>query len=471
MTDYDIIVIGAGTAGLTVAKLTAKAGRRVAIIERARPGGDCLWTGCVPSKALIESARRYHDARTSGGFGVSAENVRFDFEAARHHIAESQRQAGEPDSPAAIAAAGVALVQGEASFVNAHTIEVNDERLSAAQIVIATGGEPTVPDIPGLRESEPDTNVEALNWETLPESLGIIGGGPIGIEFAQALGRLGVAVTVLEASDRILEREEPNAAKVITEVLKREGVTVITSAKVTSVERDGGSRRVTIEQNGHTQTLEFERILVATGRKPELDALRLDRAGVNHTKAGITVDASLQTSQSDIFAIGDITGGPAFTHVAEAQGRLVANIITGSALTRRFQKWNDRVIPRVTYTDPEVAAVGLTESDARKHHRGVRTWELPLTKVDRAIVTGATNGYLRLVTAPGFERWLPGVRKLAGDQIVGASLVAPHAGDLLMPIIIAMKLRLPIGLLAWHMQAYPTLALGVRQVAGLPFDG
>lgn len=470
MTEYDIIVIGAGTAGLTVAKLTSKAGRRVAIIERARPGGDCLWTGCVPTKALIESARRYHQACTSGEFGVAAENVSFDFSAARRHIAESQRLAGEPDSPAVIAAAGVTLVQGEASFIDAHTIDVNSERLSAAQIVIATGGEPAVPDIPGLRDAEPDTNVEALSWETLPESLGIIGGGPIGIEFAQALGRLGVAVTVLEASDRILEREEPKAAKVITEVLAREGVTVLTKATVTSVERNGASRRIAIEHGGRTQTLEFERILVATGRKPELDSLRLDRAGVEHTKAGITVDASLRTSQPDIFATGDITGGPAFTHVAEAQGRLVANIITGSAVTRRFQKWNDRVIPRVTYTDPEVAAVGLTEADARKFHRGVRVWDVPLTQVDRAIVTGATDGYLRLITAPGFERWVPGLRGLVGDQIVGASLVAPHAGDLLMPVVTAMKLRLPIGLLAWNMQAYPTLALGVRQVAGLPFD-
>ena len=470
MFDYDVVVIGAGTGGLTVAKLTAKARRRVLLIEREKPGGDCLWTGCVPTKALIECARRYHEARTSAVFGVTTENVRFDFDAVRRYISEAQRQAGEVDSPDTIRDAGVEFVGSEASFVDAHTVAVAGRRVTATNVVIATGGEPSIAGIPGLREAAPDTNVEALSWESLPGSLCIIGGGPIGIEFAQALGRIGVRVTVIEAAARILEREDEKASTLITGVLEREGVSVIAGAAVASVEREGERRRVRFGRAGRDEMVECDRILVATGRRAELASLQLRRAGVSYTPHGITVDAGLHTSQQNIFAVGDVVGGYQFTHVAEAQGRLVANIIKGGRIGRRFQKWSDRVVPRVTYTDPEVAAVGLGEMEARKRYGGVRAWELPLTAVDRAIVMGTTEGYLKLITAPAWERWLPPLRSIAGDQIVGASLVAPHAGDLLPPIVNAMKLRLPIGLLALSMQAYPTLALGVRQVAGLPFD-
>jgi pyruvate/2-oxoglutarate dehydrogenase complex dihydrolipoamide dehydrogenase (E3) component len=471
MPDYELVVIGAGTGGLTVAKLTAAAGKRVLLIERGEPGGDCLWTGCVPTKAIIECARRLHEARHSSAFGVIDNGVTFDFQAVRRHVASSQAQAGRVDSAVTIAAHGIELRQGCASFVDPFTVEVSGSRVTGEAIVIATGGEPALPPIPGLRESDPDTNVQLVSWETLPRSLAIIGGGPIGIEFAQALTRLGVSVTVIEAAERILEREEASASALITGILEREGVVVRRGMKVSRVESDGQLKSLSmVSGGGNESTVEAERILVATGRNPELGDLALDRAGVLFTARGITVDQALRTSQPHIFAVGDVNGGYQFTHVAEAQGRLVANILKAGRLGRRFQKWSDRVVPRVTYTDPEVASVGLNEEQARHTHRNVRTWEVPLTEVDRAIVTGRTEGHVKIITARGWQRWFPGLASLAGDEIVGASIVGPHAGDLLMPIVNAMRMRLPIGMVAWNMQAYPTLALGVRQAAGLPFS-
>lgn len=470
MYDYDLVAIGGGTGGLTVARLTAKTGKSVAVIERARPGGDCLWTGCVPTKALLASAKRYHLATTSAAMGVVAGDIQLDFRAIRDHIAASQAAAGFVDSAAAIAAAGVDLILGEASFVGPHTLQVGDRELSARNIVIATGGEPAIPPIAGLREARPDTNVEVVAWETLPVSAVIIGGGPIGIEFCQALTRFGVKVTVLEAADRILAQDEPAASDLIREVLKREGATIHTAAKVSLVERRGASFAITFNAGRGPQTVVGDRLVVATGRRPELTALRLDKAGVEVTGRGVIVDRSLRTSQHHIFAVGDVTGGYQFTHVAEAQARMVANILQQGPLGRRLQKWSDRVVPRVTYTDPEVASVGLTEEAARARHQRVRVWNVPLGEVDRAAVEGETEGYFKIITARGWPRFVPGLARLAGDEIVGASLAGPHAGDLLMPIVNAMKLRLPIGLVAWNMQAYPTFSLGVRQAAGLPFD-
>ncbi|MEO6397540.1 MAG: FAD-dependent oxidoreductase, partial [Tepidiformaceae bacterium] len=298
-------------------------------------------------------------------------------------------------------------------------------------------------------------------------SLCVIGGGPIGVEFAQMMNRLGVATTLLEVGPRILERDDPQAAEVITRVMTNEGVVVRTGVRILSVERTPTGKRVHFEKRGAKQSLDAERLLVAAGRRPSIESLELGSAGIDHSEKGVVVDDQLRTSRKHIFAIGDVAGGYQFTHVAEAQGRLAANIIAD----KRFQKWSDRVVPRVTYTAPEVASVGLREDEARKAgRRDVRTWEVPLTSIDRAITMGETEGFFKVVTARGWNRMVPGLRKLMGDEIVGASLVAPNAGDLLMPIVIAMKAHLPMGIVAWNMQAYPTLSLGIRQVTGLPFE-
>lgn len=470
MPDYDLIAIGGGTGGLTVTKLVARRGKRVAMIERYRPGGDCLFTGCVPTKALIHAAKLIHHARNGARFGVVAGDIRLDFAAVRRHVAEAQEEAGKVESPEAIAANNVELITGEARFIDSHTIEVGGRRLTAEYIVVATGGEPAVPAIPGLAEAGFDTNVQAVAWETLPASLAVIGGGPIGTEFSQMMSRFGVQVTVLQSADRILERDDPEASALMRTLLEREGLTVHTGVTVTRVEGGDRGKRVFFERDGIEESFACERLLVAAGRTPELSALNLKAAGVETNARGVVVDEQMRSSQKHIFAVGDVAGGYQFTHVAEAQARLAANLINGPGrIARRFQKWSDRVVPRVTYTDPEVASVGLTEEQAKAGLKGVSVLRLPLSEVDRAITMGATEGFLKVITARGWQSKF-GLAGALGDEIVGACLVAPNAGDLLMPLVVAMKARLPIGLVAWNMQAYPTMALGVRQVTGMPFD-
>lgn len=464
---YDLITIGGGTAGLTVSRIVAGGGKKVALIERDRPGGDCLWTGCVPTKALIEVAQRLHDARTGSRFGVSAGEVQFDYAAARLHVAQAQTQAGAIESPEAIARHGIELFRGGARFVDAHTIAFEGGHLTAENIVIVTGSEPSAPPIPGLHEAGYDTNVQVLDWATLPESLCIIGGGPIGIEFAQLMNRLGVHVTVLEGAPHLLPREDAAAAAVIAAMLTGEGVRTFAGVVVERVEQTTAGNRVVFQRDNSEHSIEAEPLLVATGRRPRLEGLRLEAARIALAQGRLQVDDQLRTAQKNVFAVGEVTSKYQLTHVAEAQGRLVGSILLG----KRFQKWSDRVIPRVTFTDPEVASVGLSEDEARAANvRGLRVWTLPLSAVDRAITMGRTEGFLKVLTAPGWNRVMPGLRKLMGDEIVGACLVGLHAGELLMPLVMAMRAHLPMGIVAWNMQAYPTLALGVRQVTGQPFD-
>lgn len=468
---YDLVVIGAGTGGLTAARLVARAGKTVAIIERDRPGGDCLWTGCVPTKALIHAAKVFHDASKGARFGVHAADLRLDFEAARRHVAEAQEAAGRVDSPEMIASWGAELVLGDARFLDPSTVEVAGRRLRGRTFVVATGSAPAVPTIPGLQEAGFDTNVETLEWQTLPGSLAVLGGGPIGVELAQLMCRFGVQVTLIERLPRLLEREEPDASEVVERVLRAEGIDVRTSARVLRIDRDGTRRRVWLEEGGNERPITCERVIVATGRTPAFASLNLDAAGVAASPRGIRVDEHLRTSLRHIFAVGDVNGGPQFTHVAEDQARTVARTLLRPGRFGSGAKWSDRVVPRVTYSDPEVAAVGLTEEQARRRRKGVRAWQVPLGHVDRAITMGQTEGFLKLVTARGWQGRVPGLAKRVGDEIVGACFVGPNAGDLLMPVVMAMRARLPIGMVAWNMQAYPTLALGIRQVAGLPFDG
>lgn len=473
MSDYHLIAIGAGTGGLTVTKLVARKGKKVAMIERARPGGDCLWTGCVPTKALVHAAKVFYHAKHGEHLGVIANDLSLDFSAVRKHVIASQHEAGKVDSDEAIAANGVELIRGEARFIDAHTLDVDGRRLTADYIVIATGGEPIAPPIPGLARVGFDTNVEAVEWEALPKSLVVIGGGPIGCEFGQVMNRFGVETTILQSADRLLERDDHAASSLIRALLEREGVAVHTGSMIASVETEGGVKHVRFASGGMERSVLAERILVAAGRKPEVESLHLEAAGIEHNARGIVVDEGMRSSQPHIFAVGDVAGGYQFTHVAEAQARLVANLINKPGrIQKRFQKWSDRVVPRVTYTDPEVASVGLTEEQARERYKGrAKTWYLPLAEVDRAITMGQTDGFFKVITAPGWQRRIPGLSGALGDEIVGACLVGPNAGECLMSLVVAMKARLPIGLVAWNMQAYPTLALGVRQVTGMPFDG
>lgn len=469
---YDVVVIGAGTGGLTAARLLAGSGKRVALVEKARPGGDCLWTGCVPTKAMLHAAARYHDAANSAAFGTVADDVRLDFAAVREHIRRSQEAAGKIETPEVIRSWGVTLIEGTALFQDPHTVDVDGQRISGRSFIIATGSRAAVPSIDGLDSVPFDTNTELLEWDSVPGTLVVLGGGAIGVEFSQAMARFGSQVTIVERESRLLGPEEPDASALVESALAGEGITVLTGASGNRVStNESGSIEVEVEKDDTKRTLVAERLLVATGRRPNTESLGLEAAGVAVSKGAITVDSALRTSQPHIFAVGDVNGGPQFTHVSESQARTVVGSINNQG--RRFalpSKWNGRVVPRVTFTDPEVASVGLTEREARKRHRGVRTWNLPLERVDRAVTMGRTDGFIRIITARGWQNRIPGLASKVGDEIVGACIVAPSAGDLLMPIVVAMRMRLPVGVLAWNMQAYPTLSLGVRQAAGLPFD-
>ncbi len=310
--DYDLIAIGGGTAGLTVTRLVAACGKKVAMIEADRPGGDCLWTGCVPTKALLHSAKMLWDAKHAARFGVVADDVRLDFQAARRHLLAAQDAAGRIDSPEAVAENGVDLLTGRARFTDDHTIEIDGRKLTAAKFAIATGSEPSVPPIPGLAEAAPDTNVEALFGEEFPKSLCIIGGGPIGFEFAQMMNRFGVTITMVEALPRVLAGGEPAASKLVADVLRSEGLMLHEKAPVTRVETSGNVKLVCFERDGVEQAVGCESILVATGRSPRVDGLGLglEAAYVDYSRKGIPVDKKLRTSREHIYAIGDANGGP-----------------------------------------------------------------------------------------------------------------------------------------------------------------
>lgn len=466
--DFDLIAIGAGTAGLTLARLVAATGRRVALVERERPGGDCLWTGCIPSKSLIHAAALAHAARTGATAGVDSTVERVDWARVRRHIERAQATAGQSDTPDAIARLGVKLIHGSARFVDDHTLEVDGRRHTARFVVIATGSRPVLPPIEGLATAAYDTSGSVFVWDALPASLAIIGAGAIGVELGQAFCRLGVCVALFESVPRVLPGEEPAASAILERVLAAEGVDVHVGVRVKRVEQTASGYRMAFDPGGRERSVEAERILVATGRVPNVDDLHLGAAGVRVDARGRPiVDGKLRTSRPHIFVVGDAAGGPPFTHVAEDQARTVANIIRG----RRFQLWSSRTVPRVTFTAPEVASVGLSESAARSRWgRRVAVYEVPLSHVDRAATAGVGDGVIHIVTRPGWNRFVPGLRSLMGDEIAGATIVAPNAGDLLAPILMAMRARLPLGFVAWNPQPYPTYALGVRQAAGIPFD-
>ncbi len=469
MYDYDLISIGGGTAGLTVARLVAEKGKRVAVVEAREPGGDCLWTGCVPSKSLVAAARAADTVRRASRFGVEADIRTINFDAVRRHIRAAQERAGDVDTPEAIASYGVDLIRGEAKFADDHSISVEGRRISSHYFVIATGARPSLPPIAGLSEAGVDTTDTVWDWEELPRSLAVIGGGPAGCEIAQSFGRLGAEVVLLEREMAVLPAEMRDAGRLIGRLLAEDGVRVATGATVGAVSREGSQLRVSWSQGEGAESRLFSKVVVTSGRRPAVGGLRLEEAGVIAGPGGIRVDSRLRTSAKHIFAAGDVTGGPQFTHVAEDQARAIANAINGGLLGRFG--WNGRVVPRVTFTDPEVASVGLTADQAKARY-GDRAgvWRLPLRDVDRAATAGELSGFFEVVTAPGWERFIPRLGSAVGGQIVGATFVSPGAGDLLATIVVGMRLRLPAGLLIWNVQPYPTYGLGVRQVLGMAFD-
>ncbi|MEO6444346.1 MAG: mercuric reductase [Gemmatimonadaceae bacterium] len=449
---YHLVVIGAGTAGLVSAAIAASLGARVALVERHMFGGDCLNFGCVPSKALIRSARAWRDAATAAtDFAGPQVRGTGDFGAVMERLRVLRAQLSEADSVERFAGLGVHVFLGEARFTSRESVAVGDTTLRFRRAIIATGARASVPPIPGLADTPYDTNETIFSLTDLPARLVVIGGGPIGAELAQAFARLGSDVALVHADDRILPRDDEDAAGIVARVMERDGVCISNGARIESVAHDGREFTVTYSSGGVSTTARAERLLVATGRAPNTEGLALDQAGVDRGKSGITVDDRFRTSNSRILAIGDVSSTLQFTHVADAQARLaVPNALffgLGGGRNSRL------VVPRVTYTAPEVAHVGLTPEEAGEKGEQVETLRIELASNDRSVLEGDTAGFLKVFLRKG------------SDHILGATLVAAHAGEMIGEMGVAMTHGLGLGKLGKTIHAYPTQSDVFRRAA------
>ena len=445
-TDYDLAIIGAGSAGLTAARFAATLGKRVALIEANRVGGDCTWTGCVPSKALLNAARVAHTVRQSGEYGIRARDPDVHFPAVMARIRRVIEQIYAAESPDSLRAEGIVVIEERAEFEDARSVSVANRSISAKYFLICTGASPFVPPIPGLAEA-PHLTYESF-WELaeLPARLIVVGGGPIGCELAQACQRLGSRVTLVEALDRILPNDEPEAAQIVADALARDGVDLRLGAPVESVS-SGGPGSITVRAGG--EEIAGDGILVAVGRRPNVDGMGLDKAGVEYSRAGIAVDDYLHTGASNIYAAGDCAGGFQFTHYAGYQGAMAVRnmLLPGRSRARPAHP------PWATFTDPEVAHVGHTEKDARDRFGGkVQVSTLPMESVDRAVTDGATEGFIKVVHRDN-------------GTALGATVVGRSAAEALQVWAIALERGLKMGDVARAMQAYPSLGTGNQQVA------
>lgn len=442
--EFDLVAIGGGTAGLVSAAGAAYLGVRSAIIERTALGGDCLWTGCIPSKALIASARLAHAMRHADDLGLTASAPKHAFAAVMERMRAARGVVEHHDDPERFRAMGVDVQFGEARFISPEEIEVEGVgRIRSKRFVIATGAVPVAPPIPGLAEAGYLDHHGVFETNELPDRLAVLGGGPIGLEIAQVFARLGSAVTIVEMESRILPREDEDIAERLTASLRAEGITLRLGERASAVEVVDGAK-VIVTAGGDRITV--DEIFVATGRRPATDGLELERAGVRTERGAVIVDRTLRTSNSRIWAAGDVTGGLQFTHVAD----YMAKTVLRNALLPGSTKVDYGNVPWVTYTDPEVAHVGLTAAEAEA--RGGTTYTYELDDLDRAIVDGEARG----------------VVKISADRrgrILGATILGAHAGELLLPIVLAKTHGLKLSHISNTIFPYPTMVEGVKRAA------
>jgi len=446
----DLIAVGGGTAGLVTAAGGAGLGARVALVERDRLGGECLWNGCVPSKALIAASRAAHSARTASRFGIHPSDVRVAFDEVLDHVRRAQARIAPNDSPERFRGLGVHVVEGSARFIDAHTIQVGEERLTARHVVIATGTRPAVPPIPGLTDVPYHTNETIFSIETLPRTLLVVGGGPIGIELAQAFARLGSTVYVIETSPDFFPREDRELAVMLQQQLEGEGVRLMLNTTASSVRRDGEDMVLAVTRDGLPHDLRGDALLVAVGRTPNVEGLGLDEIGVRTDKGGVITDGALRTGVTGVYAAGDIvSGGLKFTHVADHMARSVLR----NALFPGSSTVDYSGVPWVTYTDPELAHVGLTEGQARERYgSGVGVWRRELASVDRVITDAGPAGLVKIITDPK-------------GRVVGGHILGAHAGDMIGELTMAVTLKLTVGQIASVIHPYPTTAEAIRQAS------
>ena len=445
----DLCVIGAGSAGLSVAAIAASFGVPVVLIEKHRMGGECLNVGCVPSKALIAAAGRRRAAEAAGPFGVTAGSVEVDPARVRDHVRGVIASIAPTDSVERFTALGVRVIRAEARFTDWGTVETGGVTVKARRFVLATGSRPAVPPIPGLDGVGYLTNETVFDLAETPRRLIVIGGGPIGVELAQAHRRLGAEVTVIEAAPRILSREDPEMAMVIERALREEGVDLRPGAAIERVEA-GPEGGVAVHLGGEaSEIVEGTHLLVATGRAPVVDGLGLEEAGIAFDAKGIQVDKGLRTTNSRVYAIGDCTaGGYRFTHMANHH----AGLVIRNALFRLPVSVDTRTIPRVTYCDPELAAVGLSEEEARASGKAFRVLRWPFAENDRARTERATRGHVKAIVTPR-------------GKVLGCAIAGAHAGELIVPWALAIAKGLKVQDLAGLVFPYPTYSEVTKRAA------
>jgi pyruvate/2-oxoglutarate dehydrogenase complex dihydrolipoamide dehydrogenase (E3) component len=448
---YNLVVIGGGTAGLIAAAGAAGLGAKVALVERHLMGGDCLNVGCVPSKGVIRAARALFDARNAGGFGVrGGADLGFDFGAAMERMRRLRAGISEHDSARRFRdELGVDIFIGQGRFVSRDCVEVGGKNLLFKKAAICTGARAAAPPIPGLTEAGYLTNETIFALVELPPRLAVVGAGPIGCELAQTFARFGSRVTLIESGTQILAREDRDAAANLQAAMLREGVDLQLGVKILGVELRGDEKLLRLERAGAVVEVVADEILVGVGRAPNLEGLELEKGGIGYDREGVKVSDTLQTSNPNVYAAGDICSPYKFTHTADA----LARILIGNALFKGRQRSSTLTVPWCTYTDPEIAHVGMYERDAAAMGLEVTTLTVPMSDIDRARLDGETEGFARVHLKKGT------------DKILGATIVARHAGEMINELSLAITSGLGLSAIGKTIHPYPTQAEAIKRLA------
>jgi pyruvate/2-oxoglutarate dehydrogenase complex dihydrolipoamide dehydrogenase (E3) component len=448
---YNLVVIGAGTAGLICAAGAAGLGAKVALIERHLMGGDCLNVGCVPSKGVISASRALYHARNAAAFGVlDGQNLGFDFGIAMERMRRMRADISHHDSARRFRdELGVDVFIGEGSFSGPDTVLVAGEPLRFTKAAVCTGARAAAPPIPGLEEAGYLTNETIFSLTELPPRMAVIGAGPVGCEMAQSFARFGSRVTLIELAPHILGREDRDAAEILHGAFIREGIDLQLGVKITGIETSGSDKILHLERDGRLLDVTVDALLIGVGRAPNLDGLGLDTAGVTFNRTGVLVNDRLQTSNPNIYAAGDICSPYKFTHAADAQAR----ILIANALFMGRQKVSSLVMPWCTYTEPEIAHVGMYEADAKAQGMALTTLTVPLSEIDRAVLDGEAEGFARVHLRKGT------------DKILGATIVARHAGEMINEFSLAITNGLGISAIGKTIHPYPTQAEVIKRLA------
>lgn len=450
--EYDVLVIGGGTGGLVAATRCAGFGLNTALVEQHRLGGECLWTGCVPTKAMLYSAEVRYLMQHADQVGLAVHNEPADWSRVVRSKDEVVARIAQHDSPEAIERAGIAVINGRASFRSDHEVEVDGRAISARNIVIATGSRQSDPTshIQGLHDTGYITHVEAVDMPSLPASIAIIGAGPVGVEFAQLFARLGAQVYLMELTGSILSKEDPEVSAYVEQSLEREGISVNHPCSEKRLSRTAGKKLLNVDIAGQPTSLEIDEIMIAAGRAPNLEGLNVEATGVKTGPRGVEVDDQMRSSVPHIYACGDIAGKFLFTHMAEYQASIAAHNI---AFPDRPRQADYRVVPWATFTDPPVAHLGMTEPEARRAGYDVAIERYNFADSDRAVTMRKAEGFVKVVA------------DARNGQILGAHIVGPDAGNIIHEYAVAMKARVPLPEIADTIHIYPTLSESLKWVA------